>query len=388
MVYRFFYYMANLAIRVYYRRIYINGLENIDKKQAYIMACNHPAGFMEPIIMACTFPRDLYFLVRGDLFEKPVLKNLLYATHQLPIFRFRDGFSSLRQNQDTINQSINALGEKKALMIFAEGSTEYGFGIRPLKKGLARIAFQTLDQYPDLDLKILPIGISFNNVDKVGGDVILNVGKPFDVREFYTSDPQLQPTKLIPLINKTTELMNDLVIQESANLTKDTIRATWKGLSIENQEGFFPRVEKNSNFFAQLQSALKKSESPQQFDHKKYISGKFFPWYLALIPVAMPAYLAMSLPRYIALKLRNTLVKKIEFKSAITFASGTFIALFLIIGINIGSILSIGWAATLALDLSLLFSAYCYLFVWENFKKKALVKTPEALGQLDGKLPN
>src|SRR5690606_17363187 len=105
MVYRFFYYLANVAIRIFYRRIYINGLENIKDNQAYFISSNHPAGFMEPIIMACLFPIDLHFLVRGDLFKNPFLRWILVSTHQIPIFRMKDGFTNLRNNKETVERT-------------------------------------------------------------------------------------------------------------------------------------------------------------------------------------------------------------------------------------------------------------------------------------------
>ncbi len=58
--------------------------------------------------MDCFFPKDLPFLVRGDIFNNPVLLPLLRSTNQIPIFRFRDGFSKLRENSQTMVESVVA----------------------------------------------------------------------------------------------------------------------------------------------------------------------------------------------------------------------------------------------------------------------------------------
>jgi len=70
MIYKIFWFWANIAIRVFYGKIEVSGLENVPKDGPLLIASNHPNGFLEPIIMACLFPRDLHFMVRGDGFRK------------------------------------------------------------------------------------------------------------------------------------------------------------------------------------------------------------------------------------------------------------------------------------------------------------------------------
>lgn len=370
MLYRSFYYLVNLGLRFFYRRIYVTGMENIEKDKAYLIACNHPAGFMEPLIMACMSPIDLYFLVRGDLFENKLLKPILVGTHQLPIFRFRDGFSSLRQNQQTIDKVIDTLADKKAVMIFAEGSTLDTFGIRPLQKGLGRITFQALEKYPDLDLQILPVGVTFSQVGKISSDVMLNVGKPFPANEFYTPEAKDQPAALTPLLRKTEEAMRELVISETQEVTRPFIRGHWKSLTIKRNEGFLKRVERGTDFFSQLQQNISSGQSPEvMVKETNYISGKRNIWSAMLMPLAAPGYLFMSVPRFVGLTLQKRLVKKIEFKSPITFASALFLALILFLSLLIASLVSFGLIATLISVAGLGLSLLAYACIWENFNK-------------------
>ena len=325
---------------------------------------------MEPLLMACMSPIDLYFLVRGDLFENKFLKPILVGTHQLPIFRFRDGFTSLRQNQQTIDKVIDTLAENKAVMIFAEGSTLDTFGIRPLQKGLGRIAFQTLDKYPDLDLQILPVGVTFSQISHIGSDVLLQVGKPYSVSEFYTPDPKDQPGKVLPMIRKTEERMKELVISESPELPRSDIRNAWKTLTIERKEGYFNKVVKDSDFFKTLSERVKNLKGNEIIaSDRNYISGKRQLWSAFLMPLALPAYIFMTFPRAMALRLRKTLVKKVEFRSPITFASAMFLTLLQVIILLIGGLFGLGIIPTLITLAGLTFSGLCYSFVWENYNK-------------------
>ena len=47
--------LIKLTIRLFFRNFQVNGLENIPKKGPFIFAANHPATFMDGIIIAATF---------------------------------------------------------------------------------------------------------------------------------------------------------------------------------------------------------------------------------------------------------------------------------------------------------------------------------------------
>lgn len=181
MVYQFLRLITSFGIKFFYRRIYIRGIENIPLDKPLFIACNHPAGFIEPIITACIFPRPLYFLTRGDLFKNKVLAPLLRATNQIPIFRSKDGFSNLRHNKESIKRVVEVLKAHNAIMIFIEGGTENVWHLRPLKKGMGNMILETLHQAPSLDLHILPMGITLTKSAMVGAEVFINFGKAFPV---------------------------------------------------------------------------------------------------------------------------------------------------------------------------------------------------------------
>jgi 1-acyl-sn-glycerol-3-phosphate acyltransferase len=161
MFYSFLKVLVRFVLKIFFRKIHITGVEHIQINKAQLIASNHPNGFLEPLVMACFFPKPLHFLVRGDVFDNPLLKPLLTSTNQIPIFRFRDGFSKLRENSQTMDESIKVILDKKNLLIFAEGGTESIKKLRPLQKGISRIAFQAIEKDPNLDLEIIPVGINF-----------------------------------------------------------------------------------------------------------------------------------------------------------------------------------------------------------------------------------
>src|SRR5690606_19756395 len=139
------------------------------------------------------FPRDLYFLVRGDLFENKIIKYFLEATHQIPIYRFKDGFSKLRNNADSIQAATDVLVKNKCLLIFVEGGTKSIKKLRPLQKGFVRMASEAVQKNPQIDLEILPLGINFSDSTTFRSEVMIKIQTPVSIQnDRFCTDNQNQ----------------------------------------------------------------------------------------------------------------------------------------------------------------------------------------------------
>jgi 1-acyl-sn-glycerol-3-phosphate acyltransferase len=192
MLYSIFRVIVTFGLKIYFRKIELKGLEHITPGKAQILASNHPSGFLEPLLMACFFPRSLYFLVRGDVFENRFLKPVLVATHQLPIYRFKDGFSKLRENKNSMQAASQVLLDKNCILIFVEGSTKSIKLLRPLQKGFIRLASDTQEQNQNLDIEIVPVGINFTDSTRFRSDVMIRIEKPVltDKNKILSQDPE------------------------------------------------------------------------------------------------------------------------------------------------------------------------------------------------------
>jgi 1-acyl-sn-glycerol-3-phosphate acyltransferase len=186
MLYSFLRVLVGFTLRIFFQKIYITGTEYVQHSKPQLIASNHPSGFLEPLIMACFFPKPLHFLVRGDVFDNPFLKPLLRGTNQIPVFRFKDGFSRLRENNQSIDESLQVLKNNHNLLIFAEGNTQSIKKLRPLQKGISRIAFQSLEQNPESELEILPVGINFSQFLSFNEVIMLRIGQPVKVSNYIT----------------------------------------------------------------------------------------------------------------------------------------------------------------------------------------------------------
>lgn len=135
--------------------------------------------------MAVFMKRPLFFLVRGDFFRKPIFNFLMRALNMIPIFRARDGnFRDLKSNYESFDACYQALRQNKTIMIFPEGNAVHEKRLRPIKKGISRMAYGAFQQYPDMeDLYIVPVGISYTYSERPRSEMMVSCGEAISVRQ-------------------------------------------------------------------------------------------------------------------------------------------------------------------------------------------------------------
>lgn len=182
--------ICRLGLQIYFKKVEVIGAERLDRTRPMLIAMNHPSSFLEACVMACWMKFPLHFIVRGDVFH-PVFRWFFKWTNQIPIYRFRDGFSKLRNNSKTFEHCYEELAAGAKIVIFAEGSTKWVKQLRPLQRGTARIALGTLEKYPDLDLDIVPVGINFEDIFLFRSTCVIKVGEAFSAAQFNGEKAQV-----------------------------------------------------------------------------------------------------------------------------------------------------------------------------------------------------
>jgi 1-acyl-sn-glycerol-3-phosphate acyltransferase len=187
MLYFFLKPLVKLAIKVYFRNIFLSGLQNLPHQKPFLIAMNHPTAFLEPVIMAANMNKPIHFLARGDHFNKSFYRFLLNQAKMIPVFRQKEsGFGSLKNNYDTFFRCYEYISKCELVALFPEGRTEHEKRLRPLQRGVARIAFGTLAHFPHLDdLYIVPVGVSYADAISFRTTPILHIGEPMSVRNYY-----------------------------------------------------------------------------------------------------------------------------------------------------------------------------------------------------------
>jgi 1-acyl-sn-glycerol-3-phosphate acyltransferase len=173
---------------VFYRKVIVLGSENIKPEDHIIFAPNHQNALMDALAVLFTHRGQPVFLARADIFKRKSIASILYFLKILPVYRIRDGFSSVKGNDEIFVKTIDVLKNKNGLIILPEGDHAGFRRLRQLKKGICRVAFQS-DEATDftLNIKIIPVGLEFSNYSRFRQVLTVVYGKPIEVSEFFDS---------------------------------------------------------------------------------------------------------------------------------------------------------------------------------------------------------
>jgi len=171
---------------VFYRKVIVLGRENINPDDPVIFAPNHQNALMDALAVLFTNKGQNVFLARADIFKRKSIAAILYFLKILPVYRIRDGFSSLKGNDEIFTKTIDVLKNKNGLVILPEGDHAGFRRLRQLKKGICRVAFQSSEAIGfTLKIKIIPVALEFSNYSRFRQVLTVAYGKPIEVSEFF-----------------------------------------------------------------------------------------------------------------------------------------------------------------------------------------------------------
>ena len=171
---------------VFYRKVIVLGRENINPEAPLIFAPNHQNALMDALAVLFTHTGQPVFLARADIFKKKMVAAILYFLKILPVYRMRDGFSSLKANDEIFMKTIDVLNNKNGLVILPEGDHAGFRRLRQLKKGICRVAFQSDEATGfNLKIKIIPVGIDYSHYTRYRQIITVAYGKPIEVSEYH-----------------------------------------------------------------------------------------------------------------------------------------------------------------------------------------------------------
>jgi 1-acyl-sn-glycerol-3-phosphate acyltransferase len=359
MLAQLFYHTVRIYVRIvlkfFFRKWQTHGTENIPKNAAVIYVVNHQNAFLDAILIACATTHEPWFLTRAGVFSNRFVRALLKLFHMMPVYRFRDGWKSLRNNDTTIRQCVDLLNNRQSVLLFVEGDQGMQWKLRALQKGFARIAWIAQQENDwKLPLYILPVGIQYDHHYNFRSRVLLNYGKPFAIDNLY--QPMAEREFLEALIEKAEASLKPLMLHiEDADYQ-----------AIEN----YLRLHRN------------KSDLREQLHHDQQVvahwntnpppqNGKT-PKHYFLLLLTLPLHIYCWVNNFIPWLLLRWIVKKyvtVEFKGSLKVALGMVIVPFfyLVQSMVIHTVFN-DWRITLAYALTLPFVSVWSidLFKWST----------------------
>lgn len=163
-------------------KVQVEGLDNINPKEAYVFAANHQSQF-DIFTVLGHLPTQFRWLAKKELFRIPVLGAAMKGAGYIPIDR-----SNRKEAFKSIDMAAARVREGTSIMIFPEGTRSLDGKLQSFKKGGFHLAIKS--QRP-----IVPVSISgaFSILPKKGFRVRpqlvkVYVGEPVPTAEVSTKD--------------------------------------------------------------------------------------------------------------------------------------------------------------------------------------------------------
>ena len=333
--------------KVYFKKIYFSGLTKLPTDRPLILACNHPTAFIDPMLVGGITLKAKNFLLRGDMFGKgKLVESFLKSIKCIPIYRFQDGFASMKKNEASLEYCYDLLGKGENVFILAEGVAKHEKRMRPIQKGTARLAFGAYEKHKRKDIVVVPIGINYTDSLAFRSNIYADFGAPIPLSDFFDDHSQNPRKAIKKLTDRLSKEMRQRIIH-IADEADDKLGNQLLEVEVNKQkEKAFPRLSyqpsrqslmwekiERLNALSEEQKNTLRNKATAYFEQlnklgvtdlgvaqKSYASI----WMLLALIIGLPAFLygiignilPIKIGKYIAEKKANTLA----FNSSLRFA--------------------------------------------------------------------
>jgi len=399
-IYKILFAYISVLHRLYYRRLTVIGYEKIPAKTPVIFAPNHQNALMDALAVLFTTHRHAVFMARADIFKNPFIAKILNTFRILPIYRIRDGYGELGRNQEVFDTTVNVLKSDIPICILPEGNHEGVKRLRPLKKGIFRIAFQAEESMNfNLNLHIVPVGIDYSDYFNAGSDLMVVFGTPIKIADYADQYRENEQKTINTLISILAENMQSVMIhipEENYQLTYQISEMyepnVWNTLNV-NRHPFNKLtvrqyiIQKVTDAFTQFpEKAIEIREALGKYTEKLNESGladcslvqkqpRFVPLFLETILsiLFLPLHVYGMILNYLPYKIPVWLAAKTKdphFKSSIQFGISLFLLpLYYIIMITAFCLLSDDYLLKIVFGITLPVTGFFAFYNYKHMKK-------------------
>jgi 1-acyl-sn-glycerol-3-phosphate acyltransferase len=181
----------DVAVRVFFRRIEVEGREHVPLDGPLFIAPNHLNAFVDPIVIQSVLPRELTITAKNTLAGKRLYGFLMRVGGVVAFHRQQDRGkgADIKENAEAVAECRRRLDRGDALCIFPEGISHSDPALRPFKMGVARIALEHALSDDGGSLHILPVGQICEAKERFRSRVWIRFGEPIDVRAWAAAHP-------------------------------------------------------------------------------------------------------------------------------------------------------------------------------------------------------
>ena len=170
-------------------------MDKLPKGKPIFFLPNHQNALIDPLLIGTHIKGFASYLTRASAFKKPLIAKFLRLIGLLPIYRVRDGFGTLNKNQAIFDECIQTFSKNGRVLAFPEATQNIQRRVRALSKGFTRIVFQELEQNPDTELQLIPVGLNYVKADSCPDSVAIMFGEAIAAKK-YASDMNPQALRV------------------------------------------------------------------------------------------------------------------------------------------------------------------------------------------------
>ncbi|HET8772275.1 MAG TPA: lysophospholipid acyltransferase family protein [Thermoanaerobaculia bacterium] len=366
-----------LCLRIFFRRIEVDGEERVPREGPVIFAVNHPNGLVDPLFVLCSSGREVSFLAKAPLWRYPVIGWFVRKLDAIPVYRKQDNAAG--SHRETFEKSCDVLRRGGSIAIFPEGTTHDDPQLRELKTGAARIALSAGTG----EVIVVPTGIYYTAKHVFRSAALVVFGEPLRV----VSDGDTNPEEVEALTSAIDAGLDAVTLQADSHAALDLIaRAEDIVAGGDDQplaeefvlrrrfvEGYHylrthdpARLEKLQQAIVQFEAALRSARVDVAALRPRISMAR-----LLRVVVMLPLALVGAVVSYPTYRLIGVLARRfskgegavtatIKFLAALALYPLTYAALGVLVGVRWG------WGVGVGTGLALPFVAYVALRVFED----------------------
>jgi glycerol-3-phosphate O-acyltransferase/dihydroxyacetone phosphate acyltransferase len=263
--------ILRIALRVYFRRIEVTGLENVPRDTPVIFVLNHPNALVDPTFLLCLAPRRVAFVAKAPLFRMPVIGYLVRALDSIPAYRRQDEGQDVSRNLETFAAARKLLARGVTIGICPEGVSHDEPRLKPLKTGAARIALVAASAGEAIDLQIVPVGLYYTEKTTFRSSALLYFAEGIPVEPVKLESDGTPPRAAVrELSDKIEKALREVMLhaeQEEALSLIERAERIFSAAEVgepEQEQGLARSLELRQQFLAGY--AFYRGHSPRRLD--------------------------------------------------------------------------------------------------------------------------
>ena len=230
--------LLRFALRIYFKKIEVTGVEHVPTDSPVIFVLNHPNALVDPVFLLCLTPRPVSFLAKAPLFRMPVIGYFVRQLDSLPVYRRQDEGEDVSRNQETFIAARKLLAAGGTIGICPEGVSHNDPGLKPIKTGAARISLGAVSTGEVNNLQIVPAGLYYTSKTSFRSSALLYFGKPIAVEPIKMDEHGNPPRDAVrELSNRIEQSLREVIVDAQQNEALQTIARAERIFSSVRENG-------------------------------------------------------------------------------------------------------------------------------------------------------